>query len=169
LTNLASRYGRCEGIDPVSEVVKGARRLFPHLRFHHGTARTILECSEFIPYDMILSSEVIEHVPLSEKEHFINDLFGLLKPEGRVILTTPRGDAYDSWKKRTDFVDQPVEEWLKEDELLHLFVEQGFQAIGNDRIYVDLPSMAYVTPSKEDQGVTDNLLALYQVWMFHRA
>ena len=169
LTNLASRYGHCEGIDPVREVIKFARRLFPHLRFHHGTARTILESSEFIPYDLILSSEVIEHVPFSEKEEFVNDLFGLLKPEGHVILTTPRGEAYDCWKKRTNAEDQPVEEWVTEPELGRLFESQGFRGIGRDRIYVDLRTLEYMTLPGSDLRDAHDLLGLYQVWLFQRS
>lgn len=168
LTNLASRYGYIEGIDPVREVIKGARRLFPHLRLHHGTARTILDSSEFNPYDLILSSEVIEHVQISEKEHFVNDLFSLLKPEGHVILTTPRGEAYNCWKKRTNFVDQPVEEWLTETELGRLFESRGFRVIGSDRIYVDLRTLEYMTLPGSHLRDAHDLLGLYQVWAFQR-
>ncbi|MBI5418803.1 MAG: methyltransferase domain-containing protein [Deltaproteobacteria bacterium] len=168
LANLASRYGRCEAIDPVSEVINVARRHLPHLRFHQGTARTILSGSDFTPYDIILSSEVIEHVPKSEQADFANDVFRLVKPGGHVILTTPRGEAYGAWKRATNFVDQPVEDWLTEVELCRLFVSQGFTPVGKDRIYINVATMTYVTSPCGEQHDSDGLLALYQVWAFER-
>ncbi len=166
LSNLASRYGNIEGIDPVREVIRGARRLFPHLRLHHGTARTILDDPGFLPYDLVLSSEVIEHVPDSEKENFVADLSGLLKPGGHLVLTTPRGEAYDCWKRRTNFKDQPVEEWVTEAQVVRLFAKQGFRTIGSDRIYVNLRTLAYSALPETCLRDSADFLALYQVWAF---
>ncbi|HET7057272.1 MAG TPA: class I SAM-dependent methyltransferase, partial [Nitrospiraceae bacterium] len=98
LTNLATIYGTCEGVEPVSGVVEHARKLFPHLRFEVGTAEIISGLDDFEPYDVILTSEVIEHVPHGQKENFLAQLSGLLKPDGYVVLTTPRGEMWERWK-----------------------------------------------------------------------
>ncbi|NGZ02945.1 MAG: hypothetical protein CV090_07845, partial [Nitrospira sp. WS238] len=68
LTNLVSMYGTCEGVEPVAEVVAHARRLFPHLRFEAGTADQVLARPDFAPYDVVVTSEVLEHVPHGQKD-----------------------------------------------------------------------------------------------------
>jgi radical SAM superfamily enzyme YgiQ (UPF0313 family)/SAM-dependent methyltransferase len=168
LTHLASRYGNCEGIDPVGEVIKVARRHFPDLIFHVGTAGTILERPDFTPYDIVLSSEVIEHVPRDLQGAFVLDLHRLLKPGGTAILTTPRAEAYARWKEATAFVDQPIEEWLTEDELKDLFTMRGFLREGNDRIHIDLKTMTYRISPAGEEVPPENRLALYQVWALRR-
>ena len=63
LSNLASAYGIVEGVEPVAGVIDHARKMFPHIRFETGTAETVLRRKDFTPYDVVLCSEVIEHVP----------------------------------------------------------------------------------------------------------
>ncbi|MDC8447834.1 MAG: glycosyltransferase [Nitrospira sp.] len=168
LTNLATIYGTCEGVEPVSGVVEHARKLFPHLRFEVGTAEIISGRDDFEPYDVILTSEVIEHVPHGQKENFLTQLFSLLKPDGYVVLTTPRGEMWEQWKTIAP-PNQPVEDWVTEEQLRALFNSQGFIEMGLDRIHVEVPGLRYVPAPTPADLRSMNLLPIYQVWCCRRA
>jgi SAM-dependent methyltransferase len=142
LTNLASVYGECVGVEPVAPVVESARERFPGLRFEVGTARDLLDSGEAGTYDVVMSTEVIEHVPVAGREQFVADLRALLAPDGAVILTTDRGELHDRWVRRRDTTEQPEENWLTERELLRLFEEQGFAAEARDRAYYEMPDLS---------------------------
>ncbi len=163
LTNLATMYGTCEGVEPVAGVVEHARKLFPHLRFEVGTAEVVSGRADFEPYDVILTSEVIEHVPHGQKEHFLAQLFRLLKPAGYVVLTTPRGEMWEQWKTIAP-PNQPVEDWVTEEQLRTLFTSQGFWEMGLDRIHVEVPGLRYVPAPTPADLRSMNLLPIYQVW-----
>ncbi|MEW6248547.1 MAG: glycosyltransferase [Nitrospirota bacterium] len=164
LTNLASMYGTCEGIEPVAAVIDHARRLFPEVRFEVGTAETVTARPDFEPYDIVLCSEVIEHVPYADKAAFLQGLAALLKPGGYLVLTTPRGDVWEEWQK-VAHPNQPIEDWLTENQLGQLLREQGFHPRGCDRIYVELPALSYVPAPMPRDFATRRLLPIYQVWV----
>ena len=168
LTNLATMYGTCEGVEPVAGVVDHARKLFPHLRFEAGTAEIVSGRADFEPYDVILTSEVIEHVPHGQKENFLAQLFRLLKPDGYVVLTTPRGEMWEQWKTIAP-PNQPVEDWVTEEQLRDLFTSQGFVEMGLDRIHVEVPGLRYVPAPTPADLRSMSLLPIYQVWCCRRS
>jgi GT2 family glycosyltransferase/SAM-dependent methyltransferase/Flp pilus assembly protein TadD len=167
LTNLATAYGTCEGIEPVAGVIEWARKLFPHLRFEAGTAENILRRPDFTPYDVVLTSEVIEHVPHGQKETFLAQLAQLLKPDGYLILTTPRGEMWEQWKTIAP-PNQPVEDWVTEDQLRALFASQGFSELGLERVHVEVPNLRFVPAATPADLRSMNLLPIYQVWVCQR-
>src|SRR5579884_859304 len=164
LTNLLSTcYGDCEGVEPVAEVAGRARELFPSLRFTAGTAKTILDRPDFSPYDVVICSEVIEHVPQADQPDFLHTLVALLKPGGYLILSTPRGDAREQWQRIAP-PNQPIEDWLTETELRSLLRGTGLYCLGLERVYVELPSLRFIpAPTPVDQRAL-SLLPIYQVW-----
>lgn len=166
LTNLLSDYGQCEGIEPVEAVVEYARGLFPDLTLHVGFPDVLLTRDNFQPYDLIVTSEVIEHVPHAQKAKFVHTLQQLLKPNGAVILTTPRREVWDLWSS-VSTPNQPIEDWIAEPDLLDLFREREFHELGRERIYFDLPKFQYVAaPSKGENTSSSTIIALYQIWAF---
>jgi len=167
LTHLAAGYGTCEGIEPVAGVIDWARKLFPHLRFEAGTAESVLRRPDFGPYDVVLTSEVIEHIPHGQKEAFLAQLAQLLKPDGYLILTTPRGELWEQWKTISP-PNQPVEDWVTEDQLRALFVSQGFSELGLERVHVEPSSLRYVPAPTPADLRSMNLLPIYQVWVCQR-
>ncbi|MGZ8373780.1 MAG: glycosyltransferase [Nitrospira sp.] len=167
LTNLATMYGTCEGIEPVAGVVEHARKLFPHLRFEAGMADSVLTRSDFAPYDVVLTSEVIEHVPHGQKEKFLAQLAQLLKPEGYLILTTPRGEMWEQWKTIAP-PNQPVEDWVTEEQLRTLLTGEGFTESGLERIHVEVPNLRYIPAPTPADVRSMNLIPIYQVWACQR-
>lgn len=171
LTNLASFYGIIEGVDPVANVIEAARRLFPYIQFYSGTAQAILNRPNFQPYNIILTSEVIEHIPKDQQHQYAIDIRDLLKDGGYVILTTPRAEVYDQWMRFTNFSRQPIDEWLTEREVLNYFISLDFQCLGHDRIFVDTLNPSenrYILSPTADQINSQNILALYQVWLLKK-
>lgn len=167
LTNLATMYGSCEGIEPVAGVIDHARRLFPHLRFEAGTAESVLQRTDFSPYDVVLCSEVIEHVPHEHKSVFVGQLARLLKPDGFLILTTPRGEMWEQWKAIAP-PNQPVEDWVTEEQLRALFTSEGFCELGLERVHVEIPTLRYIPAPTPADLKTLNLVPIYQVWACQR-
>ncbi len=168
LSNLASQYGTVEGVEPVAGVIDHARKMFPHIRFEAGTAETVLKRTDFTPYDVVLCSEVIEHVPDPQKRAFLDELKQLLTPEGYVILTTPRGEMWERWKTISPPC-QPVEDWITEQHLEQHFIAQGLTPLGLERIYVEIPNLRYIPAPTPHDLKTMNLLPIYQVWVAQRA
>jgi len=162
LTNLLSAYGQIEGVEPVAMVVEHARTLSPDLQFTAGYADAILDRESFAPYDLVVSSEVIEHV--TDKPVFVAALKRLLTPGGHLILTTPRGEALLEWTRLFGDPSQPVEDWMTEAQLSEVCLENGFGKSTLNRVWFDIAK-------REFQDATcletcDNPIAIYQVWKF---
>ena len=162
LTHLLSTYGQAEGVEPVASVIEHARRLFPALQFTAGNAETILQRENFTPYDLVVSSEVIEHV--TDKPAFAKDLKRLLKPDGHLILTTPRGEALHEWTRMFGDPSQPVEDWMTEPQVKNVFSQSGFRSLEQKRVWFDTVRRFFT----DGAGVTslENFVAIYQVWSF---
>lgn len=168
LTNLATMYGDCEGIEPVAGVVEHARKLFPHLRFEACTAADVKRRPDFAPYDVILTSEVIEHVPHPEKDRFLTDIAALLKPEGYLILTTPRAEVWEQWKSIAP-PNQPIEDWITEEHMRTLLTRHGFSELGLERIHIELPRLRHHPAATPADIRTLTLLPIYQVWVCQKS
>ena len=153
LSNLLTKYGEVIGIEPVKKVAEYAKKLFPPIQFKSGTSKDLLNQNFANRFDLIASSEVIEHVSDDQKPEFVRDINKLLKANGYAIITTPRKEALKDWATYAG-IDQPVEEWISEAALEQLFTDQGFSAINNRRIPVLF-------------NETDTI-DVYQAWLFKK-
>jgi SAM-dependent methyltransferase len=165
LTERASRFGYCEGMEPVAPVIEGARRLHPSLTFYACEAHELRKRPDFRPYDLVLNSEVIEHVPWGQKESFADDLKSLLAPGGMVILTTPRGEAWDAYTRIISH-RQPIEDWMTEDQIRTLFRARGFTADDPERIWARFPECVYFPYPTAQELADPRLMSIYQIWRF---
>lgn len=150
LTNLCSTYGEITGIEPVKKVVKYAKTLFPVLDIRCQTADELLE--QQLQYDLIVCSEVIEHIPDLQKDSFVKKIFLLLKPSGSIILTTPRQEALSEWQQYTN-PNQPVEDWLSEHQVQSLF--SNYKVLNKKRL--SIPPKTDIEP-----------MPVYQLWLFRK-
>ncbi len=153
LTNLLTPYGNVLGIEPVKKVVEYARSIFPSLNIKNGTSKDLLE-QYSNSFDLIVSSEVIEHIPDHLKNDFVSDIRSLLKNSGYVIITTPRKEAQEEWNQYLG-ANQPVEDWISETELKELFHPMIFRELSHKRISIIPRENA---PSLE----------IYQLWIFQK-
>jgi len=183
LTYLANAFAPCEGADPVSGVIEAARHHYPKLSFQVGTARDLAAKNEArSTYNVIICSEVIEHVPYGDQDAFLEDIKKLLVEEGHLILTTPRQELrrkFFRWRRGR----QPIEDWLSEKELSVLASSHGFAVRGHDRAYVDIRRMSVLNAFCRNRRI-ERLLdrcnlawamaslkyaaSIYQVWWFQR-
>ena len=150
LTNLCSTYGEVTGIEPVKKVVKYAKMLFPVLDIRCQTLNELLE--QKLQYNLIICSEVIEHIPDLQKDAFVNKFLLLLKPSGTLILTTPRQEILSEWQQHTN-PSQPVEDWLSEQQVQSLFA--SFIVVNKKRL--SIPPKIDIKP-----------MPVYQLWLFRK-
>lgn len=123
------KYGTPTGIEPVSGVIKYAKKIFPGIEFHAMLPSQYLEDHPGRKFDLVVSSEVLEHA--TNKSQFIAEAAKMLKPGGHILLTTPRAEHYQDFIRfYGEDSKQPVEEWVSEKEVLQLFSENGFEPIG---------------------------------------
>jgi len=143
MTRLASVFGECAGVDPIQEVIQYAREIHPGIKFNALTPAKLLREPAFQPYDVVLCSEVLEHVPYSGQSQFVKDLVRLVHRGGYLLVTTPRGKWRRKWN-RLGFAGQPVEDWLDEKDAKRLFQDAGGSAVRYDRVYISLPRLSFL-------------------------
>lgn len=180
LTHAVSIFGDSEGFDPVAAVIDSARKAFPHERFYVGSLRDFLASADFRPYDVVIASEVIEHV--SDKQAFVRELRAALVANGYVVLTTPRGEEYKKWL-HLGYEEQPIESWISEKGTRKLFSDCGFAAVEHGRAYLDLapmsmlhlacssPKLKHIMESLGLDWIRAGLLykaGFYQTWLFKK-
>lgn len=154
LTNKLSYYGKVLGIDPMKSVINHAKNMFPSICFICGTSKTIIDNGSIGKYDLIVSSEVIEHITDTKKELFIEDIYKLLKVNGYFIITTPRKEIEEAWNYYVKN-NQPIEEWISEKDLERMIVKKKFKKCKLKRIGL-VPRGGF---SKMD---------IYQLWLFKK-
>lgn len=89
-------------------------------------------------FDLVVSSEVIEHVP--NKTEFISQIASTLKNHGTLILTTPNGLYRENYfKDHPELEPQPVEEWVTVSELeslcSELFTKRWIKTFGPEYFF----------------------------------
>jgi len=183
LTSVLSAYGSAMGIDSTETSITRARDLYPRCRFFVGDTKALLAAEGAGIADLVVSSEVIEHVPNENKPNFVRDIYSLLVSGGHAILTTPRGELWSSWNKLGK-ERQPIEEWVTERELETLCREAGFSIISHQRIF--LPGFVLNLPTrllnmrvirramgrilgKEIQKKINDYFGVYQVLLLKKA
>ncbi len=113
-SQLAS-VGLVTGVDLSPSGVKLAAERWPHIRFE---CADILNWTTDQPFDLVVSSEVIEHI--TEKERFVETVVRNLKPGGFAVITTPNKRAKAAWASAGQ-LSQPIEDWPSLGELRTLF------------------------------------------------
>lgn len=151
LSNVLSAHGNVIGIEPVKDVVEYGRKLFPTLDLRIGATQNLIDEGYESYFDIIVCSEVIEHIADDEKATFLTDLKKLLNENGFLILTTPRKEAETKWKRYGD-PEQPIENWLFEETLAKLLDQTGFQTLLLKRLFMP--------PLKRAPEIE-----IYQVWL----
>lgn len=115
LSNELTAVGHVTGVDLSPVGIDQARKNYQHVDFEVGDV-TVWESPR--KFDLVVSSEVIEH--LTEKEHFVNTIKRITKPNGWVIVTTPNKKVKPAWDA-ADMGQQFLEDWVTPKELRNLF------------------------------------------------
>jgi len=127
-------FGRVTGIDFSKEGISIARR-------QYGEVGTFLLADPGAPqlgipvgkqFDVVVSSEVIEHV--LDHESFMAQIVSLMKPQGWCFLTTPNGNVWDRFRSDARFKPglQPIENWLTPAKLSALLRRYGLGIVRHE-------------------------------------
>ncbi|MFO0991228.1 MAG: class I SAM-dependent methyltransferase [Hyphomicrobiales bacterium] len=85
--SVLNQYGfDVTGVDPSLEEIAEARKAYPSLKLHSGSAYDNL-AALYGEFDAMISLEVIEHI--YDPRSYARTLFSLVKPEGIAIVSTP--------------------------------------------------------------------------------
>jgi SAM-dependent methyltransferase len=150
LVQELSRYGNVTGIEPVLKVVEYGRKIYPGLDLQRGDLQSL----SHLKADLIVCSEVIEHLGKNGQAEYFVAFYHALEPGGFLVITTPRKEAFPEWSKYVDLV-QPTEEWLTETELKKFAEEAGFSVVRK---------IVYGRRPWPDAPVVE----VYQQWLFRR-
>lgn len=130
-----SKFGSVTGVDLSPEATLRAQEQWPHLQFQ---AVDILAWRPQDAFDLVVSSEVIEHVP--DHARFAATVRYLLREGGHLILTTPNGRVKAAWDAGNQG-EQIIENWLTPNQLKKLlgtFVPLSHKVFLFDFSYVGL-------------------------------
>lgn len=116
LTAMLGCIGDATGVELSSVAVERARERFSHVHF---------ECADVVhgwkyptdAFDVVVSHEVIEHI--EDQQRYVDVAFGLLKPGGWLILTTPNARTVAATPEELRS-HQPIENVLTMDQLKRL-------------------------------------------------
>lgn len=94
LSEALARFGSVTGVDLAEETIERNKERFPQLNFVCGDVTAPALPQTLSRYDLIISSEVIEHLNIMNREQFLGNVYALLRPQGLFILTTPNRDVF---------------------------------------------------------------------------
>lgn len=124
LTNMLAAYGPATGVDLSDTAVAKASRIYPYAQFLAADVMTwdYPRCA----FDLVVSHEVIEHI--DDQAGYLGVAHGLLRPGGRLVLTTPNRWACEVLpeNKSGHYENQPIEKWLSIGEVKKLLTP-GFR------------------------------------------
>lgn len=130
IANQLSCFGEVVGVELSNEAVETAQQRWPHIQFVQGD---LLKFRSEEKFDIVISSEVIEHV--SRKSLFIETIDAILRPGGHLILTTPNGAVWPHYQASGVSL-QPIEEWLSMSQMKKL-LKPHFKIIRHECITPD--------------------------------
>ncbi|MCP9470687.1 MAG: glycosyltransferase [Nitrospira sp.] len=164
LTDRVSMYGSCEGVDADSLAIAEARRQFPHLRFEVCETGSLPSSLTTASYDVILCSRLLEGMTQEVRDTICEQLVRLLKPNGYLILTMRRGEAWEQWKA-AGLDPVQAEAWMTEAQAAELMTAHGFCPIEVGRLHVEIAEHRYIPAPTPADLKSSELIPLDQVWL----
>ncbi len=131
LSNELVKFGEVTGVDLSPEGVQIASENWKSVKSFE--AQNILEWRPDTQFDIVVSSEVIEHIV--DKQKFMATVNHIVKKDGYLILTTPNGKTKKAWDDG-DQGAQIIEEWITPTELKKL-IRDNFEIIYLHTFYND--------------------------------
>lgn len=105
---VLSSYGEVLAIDLSPDSIAKGRQAFPHVRWE---ARDIFDAPLPTTHDLVVSSEVIEHV--TDQRAFVDRLVSATRSRGWLLITTPNASVALDYQLRPNFRPQPIENILE--------------------------------------------------------
>lgn len=113
IRNEAQGAATLFGVEPSQSGANNSSVRVPDACIEIGTLSEVNFNTQF---DLVVTSEVIEHVP--NKTEFLSQIASVLHDDGTLVLTTPNGLYRNSYfEDNPDLEPQPIEEWVTAAEL----------------------------------------------------
>lgn len=129
-----SPFGTVTGVDFSPVGIEFAREHYgEHAEFVLAdTASPTLGLPADGRFDVVVCSEVIEHVP--DHLALLDQISGFLRPGGWCMLTTPNGNVWPQFSCDKRFISglQPVEHWLTTEQIKALFGDAGYRIVRHE-------------------------------------
>lgn len=128
LSNKMTKYGNITALEPVKPVIEFGKKTYLKINFFHGITSSFIDQFPKKKFDIVVSSEVLEHIV--DKNSFFKDVNKLLNADGILIITTPRLECFQDYIETFgEEPNQPVEEWVSENQLKTFFENNNFSII----------------------------------------
>jgi 2-polyprenyl-3-methyl-5-hydroxy-6-metoxy-1,4-benzoquinol methylase len=118
-------FGHVTGLDSSVEAIRRASSRYPWIQFDSKDWLTADLESLKDRFGLTVCSEVIEHIPVSQRARFFNRLASTLVAGGHLIMTTPNGERACRHFEQHAGLYQPEENYLNERELTCFIEDQG--------------------------------------------
>jgi 2-polyprenyl-3-methyl-5-hydroxy-6-metoxy-1,4-benzoquinol methylase len=117
LSAILAQFGPTAGIDLSDHAVREASKRYPWIQFYAANVLEPTESLQLGEFDIVVSQEVIEHVP--DQIKYLKIAADFLKNGGFLILTTPNARTFDAMDEqlRQSWSDQPLEELVTPEKL----------------------------------------------------
>jgi 2-polyprenyl-3-methyl-5-hydroxy-6-metoxy-1,4-benzoquinol methylase len=120
LSAILAQFGPTTGVDLSDYAVKEASKRYPWVRFYAANIMDWNEGTHLGEFDIVVSQEVIEHVP--DQLKYLNVAASFLRDGGFILLTTPNACTFDAMQEgfRRSWSDQPLENLLTRKQLTEM-------------------------------------------------
>lgn len=126
LAESLNRYGKVTAVDYAEKTIELNKRRAPSIEFFCADVADPDLPEHLDTYDVVVSSEVIEHLPVEGRAVFVKNLERLLRSDGLLVITTPYQETLLKLKPSgvsrkaflTGLDDQPIDNIMTKQELL---------------------------------------------------
>lgn len=127
-----SQYGTVTGVDFTATSIEAAQEhfgLYADFRLADSNSQ-VLGLEDKVPFDVVICSEVIEHV--FDSFGLLSQIHGFLKLGGLCVLTTPNAHRWKQFSAINAETLQPIENWLTPLEIVSMAHKAGFVVLTHE-------------------------------------
>lgn len=149
-------YGKVIGVDPVLPLLQLAKQIYDEV-YHAGGYQLPFPDNTF---DYLVSSDVLGHIPVENKDRIFAEMYRVLKPGGRTVHVIET-DCTNIWYRQAKkipgffekhFIDVPGHVGLElPSALKQRFIKHGFKPVVFKKISSDLPWLGEVAHVFQDK------------------
>jgi 2-polyprenyl-3-methyl-5-hydroxy-6-metoxy-1,4-benzoquinol methylase len=120
LSAVLAQFGPTTGVDLSDHAINEASKRYPWARFYAADILEWKEGTQLGEFDIVVSQEVIEHVP--DQMKYLRIAANFLRDGGFLLLTTPNAHTFAAMEEqvRRSWSDQPLEDLLTPKQVIEM-------------------------------------------------